>query len=449
MQNLTGILKYFRSRIWDVRLEDRSKWSAFLFKQLRIVLIVSKNFIGNKLQVQSAGLTFYTMLSVVPLVALVFAIAKGFGIQTNLEEQLRGSLTGHEEVADQIMTFANRMLDNTQSGLLAVIGIAILLWTVMSLLSNIETAFNDIWQVPQGRSWVRKFTEYFSIMLIAPILILVSGSMQVVLTSGFENLAGVVEFLNLIGPVVFFFIKMVPYILIWLVFTFVYIVMPNTKVNFSSALIAGVIAGTSFILVQWVYINFQVGVSRYNAIYGSFAALPLFMVWANMSWLITLIGAEVAYANQNVTQIENEIDGNRLSIAQIHVLAMIICKKVASNFQLGEKPMSAKTMSVTLRIPFGVTNRVLELLVDAEILTEVQTPDNQPNTFLPIRSFENITISDLMKALDSNQHTKIPSMSSQELNEYLSIYNKTRDAMGNDSSNLKIRELPDLSLTKS
>lgn len=449
MQNVTGILKYLRSRIWDVRLEDRSKWSAFLFKQLRIILIVSKNFIGNKLQVQSAGLTFYTMLSVVPVVALVFAIAKGFGIQTNLEEQLRGSLTGHEEVADQIMTFANRMLDNTQSGLLAVIGIAILLWTVMSLLSNIETAFNDIWQVPQGRSWVRKFTEYFSIMLIAPILILVSGSMQVVLTSGFENLAGVVEFLNLIGPVVFFFIKMVPYLLIWLVFTFVYIVMPNTKVNFSSALIAGVIAGTSFILVQWVYINFQVGVSRYNAIYGSFAALPLFMVWANMSWLITLIGAEVAYANQNVTQIENEIDGNKLSITQIHVLAMIICKKVSSNFQIGEKPLSAKAMSATLKIPFGVTNRVLELLVDSEILTEVQTPDNEANTFLPVRSFENMTMGDLMKALDSNQHTKIPSMSSIELNQYLTIYNHMREAMTTDASNLKIRELPDLSLTKS
>jgi membrane protein len=449
MQNVNGILKYFRSRIWDVRLEDRSKGMAFLFKQLRIVLIVSRNFIGNKLQVQSAGLTFYTMLSVVPLVALVFAIAKGFGIQNNLEEQLRGSLTGHEEVADQVMTFANRMLENTQSGLLAVVGVAILLWTVMSLLSNIETAFNDIWQVPQGRSWVRKFTEYFSIMLIAPVLISVSGSMQVLLTSGFENLAGVVELLNLIGPVVFFFIKMVPYFLIWMVFTFVYIVMPNTKVNFSSALIAGVIAWTSFILVQWVYINFQVGVSRYNAIYGSFAALPLFMVWANMSWLITLIGAEVAYANQNVTQIENEIDGNKLSMAQIHVLAMIICKQVSSNFQVGEKPLSAKTLSATLKIPFGVTNRVLELLVDSEVLTEVQTPGNEPNTFLPVRSFENMTIGDLMVALDSNQHTKIRSLSSAELSQYMSIYNQMREALKADVSNLKIRELPDLSLTKS
>lgn len=449
MQKIKGILSYFHSRIWDVRLEDRSRWTAFLFKQLRIILIVSKNFTENKLQVQSAGLTFYTMLSVVPLVALVFAIAKGFGIQNSLEVQLRSSLTGHEEVADQIMTFANRMLDNTEGGLLALVGIAILLWTVMSLLSNIETAFNDIWQVANGRSWIRKFSEYFSIMLIAPVLIIVSGSMQVILTSGFENLVSGVDVLKLIGPVVFFFIKMVPYLLIWLVFTFVYIVMPNTKVNFSSALIAGVIAGTSFILVQWVYIYFQVGVSRYNAIYGSFAALPLFMIWANTSWLITLIGAEVAYANQNVSQIENEVDGNMLSTTQIHVLAMILCKRISANFMNGEKPLSAKNLSESLRIPFGVTNKVLEILVVSKVLTEVEQVGEESNVFLPIRSFETITVSDLMKAIDTINYTAIPAMASAEMSRYFILYDDLRNSLKFNDVDCKVRELPDLYLIQS
>jgi membrane protein len=444
MQKIKSILSYFQSRIWDVRLEDRSSWSAFLFKQLRIILIVSKNFNQNKLQVQAAGLTFYTLLSVVPVVALVFAIAKGFGMQEALENQIFNSMKGQEAAAEQIMLFARRMLDSTQGGLLAVVGVAILLWSVLTLLSSIEASFNDIWQVAKGRSWIKKITDYFIIMFFAPILIIASGSMQVVLTQGFENLVTGFDVLTYIGPVVFFFIKMVPYVLIWLVFTFVYIVMPNTKVNFSSALIAGIIAGTSFILVQWVYIYFQVGVSRYNAIYGSFAALPLFMIWANTSWLITLIGAEVAYANQNVSQIENEVDGNRLSSTQIHVIAMMLCKRISASFMNGDKPLSAKTLSSTLRIPFGVTNKVLEILVEAKILTEVEQLGEESNAFLPIRSFETITVSDLMRAIDTVNYTSIPTMASKEMSKYFILYDNLRDSLKTNAEDCKVRELPDL-----
>ena len=163
------IIKMINDSIWNVRLEDINPFAAFFVKQLRIVLIVLKNYTKDNLQLQAAGLTFYTMLSVVPIVALAFAISKGFGFEKTLEEELTTALKGHEEVVEQIMTFASRMLENTKGGLLAGVGVVILLWTVMQLLSNVELSFNEIWQVGKGRTWLRKITDYFVIMLFAPI----------------------------------------------------------------------------------------------------------------------------------------------------------------------------------------------------------------------------------------------------------------------------------------
>ena len=169
------LLKYFHDKVWNVRPEAHGKPMAFLIKQLRIIWIVSKNFTKDKLQVQSAGLTFYTMLSVVPLVALVFAIAKGFGLQATLEAEITKAFEGHEDVIDQVLVFATQLLENTKGGLLAGVGVVVLLWTVMQLLVNVETSFNEIWKVEQGRTLIRKLSEYFSIMLLAPIVIIIAG----------------------------------------------------------------------------------------------------------------------------------------------------------------------------------------------------------------------------------------------------------------------------------
>ncbi|MBT3646883.1 MAG: YihY/virulence factor BrkB family protein [Flavobacteriales bacterium] len=437
-----GFFNYFNDRIWNVRLEDRNFVMAFLIHQLRIVLIVIKSARENKLQQQAAALTFYTMLSVVPVVALVFAIAKGFGAQDLLEEQLRSSLTGHEEVIEQIMEFAGRMLESTQGGLIAGIGIAVLLWTVYSLLSNIEVSFNAIWNVGKGRTWIRKLTEYFSIMLLAPIVIILAGSVTVVITTQIENLVSQFGFLEQVGPFVFFLIKMIPYALIWLLFTGVYMIMPNTKVNLKSALVAGIIAGTSFQFVEWGYINFQVGVSRYNAIYGSFAALPLFMIWANISWLITLLGAQIAYANQFVTQIENEIDGKRLSISQRHVVAIMIVRRIVENFESGKDPLSPKELASELNIPFGVTMNALEALEHAHILGEVAMESDSVDGVVPLISTDQLTVAHIIRSLDTTGLKTLLQLDASQFDQFQKHYLKVRSAMNESSDNFLVRDIP-------
>ena len=379
-----------------------------------------------------------------PLVALAFAVAKGFGFEASLERQLSESLSGHQEVVEQIMTFATRMLENTKGGLLAGVGVVILLWTVMRLLINIELSFNEIWQVAKGRSWIRKFTEYFSIMLFAPVLMILAGSITVVISTELENLIAGYDFLQTVGPVLNLLIKMIPYTLVWLLFTLVYMVMPNTKVNFGSALVAGIIAGTAFQLVEWGYIHFQVGVSRYNAIYGSFAALPLFMVFVNISWLITLIGAEVAYANQHVSDVQQEIDGGKLSNTQRHVISLLILRQVNDAFEKGNDPLSAKDLVAHLDLPFGVTTKALELLVKAHLLTEIESGNQEISTYLPARSLDELHVSDVVKALDLVGYTEISKMDAAIFNAYFLHYNALREQMKDSEHNLLIRDLPNI-----
>ena len=442
------IIKMINDSIWHVRLEDINPFAAFFVKQLRIVLIVLKNYTKDNLQLQAAGLTFYTMLSVVPIVALAFAISKGFGFEKSLEEELTAALKGHEEVVEQIMTFATRMLENTKGGLLAGVGVVILLWTVMQLLSNVELSFNEIWQVGKGRTWLRKITDYFVIMLFAPILVILAGSMTVVISGQLENLVTGYDFLQTIGPFIHFLVRMIPYTLIWLLFTFVYMIMPNTKVSFKSALVAGIIAGTSFQLLEWVYINFQVGVSRYNAIYGSFAALPLFMIWVNTSWLITLVGAEVAYANQYVGEIKNEIDGGKLSSSQRHIIALLLLRNISVRFENGEDAPRSKDLSTSLSLPFGVTARVLELMIDARLIYEVESNDKEDSGFLPHRSIDKVYVSDVLAALDGLGYTEISMMKDAVYNLYFDRYNSLQQVMKNSSENTLVKDLPAINIHK-
>jgi len=207
-------------------------------------------------------------------------------------------------------------------------------------------------------------------------------------------------------------------------------------------LVAGIIAGTAFQFVEWGYINFQVGVSRYNAIYGSFAALPLFLLFVNISWLITLIGAEIAYANQYVAEIQSEIDGDRLSHSQRHVLAMVILRRIALAFDREEDPLPAKQLSTELELPYGVTARILELLVSAKLLSEVEHGRGDETAYVPLKSFDRLRISDVVRALDVTGYTEIPRLKSSEYDRYFVEYNRMRESAERSNSDSLIKELP-------
>ncbi|MEA1885670.1 MAG: YihY/virulence factor BrkB family protein, partial [Bacteroidota bacterium] len=286
-------IKYITEDIWRIPLGELPKRKTFLIRELRILVLAFKGFMEDKVQLRASALTFNTLLSIIPVAAIAFGIAQSFGFKERLEIEIRKALEGHEEVMNWILQITENFLETSSGGFIAGIGLIILLWSVMQVLNHIEKSFNHIWQIKKSRPWVRKFADYISILVLAPVFIVLSGSFTVYLNTKMSSISDQAVIMSTLKPVLVFLLKLIPYVIMWLVLTLLYLVMPNTRVKFKSALVAGIIAGTIFQLVQLLYINFQIGVSRYSAIYGSFAAFPLFIIWMQISWLVVLMGAEI------------------------------------------------------------------------------------------------------------------------------------------------------------
>ncbi|MCP4667523.1 MAG: YihY/virulence factor BrkB family protein, partial [Deltaproteobacteria bacterium] len=382
---------FFKGDIWRIRSKNLPLRKYFLVKQLRIVLLAIRGFDENKCLLKASSLTFYSLLSIVPVAAMAFGIAKGFGFEKVLEKQLVENFPAQQEVVAKVIGFAQALLDNTKGGMIAGVGLVLLLWSVIKVLTHIESSFNEIWEIKESRTFLRKFSDYFSIMLISPIIMLLSGSVTVFITTQITVITEKIALLGFFSPLIFLSLKMMPYFLIWLLFTIGYILMPNTKVNFTSGLLAGVVAGTLYQISQWGYIYFQIGVAKYNAIYGSFAALPLFLVWLQLSWLIVLFGAEISFANQNVDTYEFEPDSLKVSAAFKRLLSLQVAHLLVKNFQNGEKPLTAEQISHNLEIPIRLVNTMLYELVESGVLSDARAGSYKELAYQPGRDINGLT----------------------------------------------------------
>ena len=330
------VFQFVTTDIWRIRLRDIPRSKSFFLRQLRIIVLAVRGFDEDRCQLRASALTYYSLLSMVPVVAILVGIAKGFGFQEVLEKELLDNFSAHQAVLVQVMDFAKSLLETTKGGLIAGIGLAVLFWTVIKVLGSIERSFNTVWGVKKSRPWGRKFTDYISVLLIAPILFFLASSLMVFITSQVTFITAKFALLGFFSSLIFFLLKLLPYCIVWILFTFIYIFMPNTKVRFSSGLVGGIVAGSIYQLVQLGYISFQVGVARYNAIYGSFAALPLFLVWLQLSWLVVLFGAEICFSHQNVDTYEFEPDCLQVSVSFKKLLSLRIVHLLVKNFSAGK-----------------------------------------------------------------------------------------------------------------
>ena len=425
---VSNIINFLKTDIWRIRLKDLPRKKSFFIKQLRIILLALRGFNEHKNRLRASALTFYSLLSIVPVVAMAFGVAKGFGSDKSLEKQLLEKFPGQEDVLMQVTGFARSLLEETKGGMIAGIGVAVLFWIVIKLLSNIEHSFNDIWGVKESRSTARKITDYISIMLICPILIIMSSGITVFIVTQITLITERFAFLGFFSPLIFFMFKLVPYCILCGAFTFIYIFMPNTKVNFKFGLIAGVIAGTTYQAAQWVYINSQVGVAHYNAIYGSFAALPLFLIWLQISWLIVLFGAEISFALQNIDTYEFEPDCSRVSSSFKKLLSLQTTHLLINNFSNGHKPLTANQISHSLEIPIRLVNQILYELVECGVAVETKTEEDQEFAYQPARTINVLTIKYVIDALEQRGTDNIPVAQTEELktlSETLQTFNDT------------------------
>ena len=357
-------------------------------KVVSIAVVSVNRFVKDAGTISASALTFYSILAFIPLVALVFAIAKGFGAGEALQTELMNQLQNNPDIANYVIGLANNALANTRGGLVTGVGIVILLWAVIKMLRSTEMSMNRIWGVRKGRSIRRMFTDYLSILFVAPIFIILVSSLNVFLSSNIE------QYFPVAGSFLLRLLKLLPYVLVWVLFIFLYMFMPATPVKFRHALTAGIIAGTVYQLVQWFYIRFQVGVSSYNAIYGGLAALPLLLVWLQLSWSIVLWGTELCYIFRNRHfMYKSELVGDA-SWMETTECAVKIVRYVARVYVTQGGGPSLGMLNQELKMNTGKLQLVLQELVDRHILVEAK--EDEDYFYYPAMDFHALTIGDII-----------------------------------------------------
>jgi membrane protein len=435
-------IHFLEKDIWKIPLRELPKGKSFLIRQLRILLLAFRGFNEDNVTLRASALTYYTLFSIIPVVGLAFGIAKGFGLEAYLVSQLEVALSGREEVLEWVLEFSQSMLETARGGMVAGVGLIILLYTIFQVMNNIETSFNDIWQVKKARDWTRMLSDYFAMMFIAPLFFILASAATVFLNTQVHLIADKIKYLGFLSPVLIWMVNLIPYVLIWIMLTIIYMVMPNTKVKFSSALLAGIIAGTLMQLVQWAYIFFQIGVSRYNAIYGSFAALPLLLMWLQISWLVVLFGAELAYANQNVENYEFEAESQHISQFNKKLFSLYVMYLIIKHFMEGDPPPDSEKIAHELNIPNKLTRMIINDLVNAKLLSEIQTGRGKETGFQPALDINLISIQMVMERLEKQGIDFMMVKNSEALEVIISSMEEFKQRVSESEKNILLKDLP-------
>ncbi len=428
--------------VWTINEEELGTWNRYMVKLTRIVILAVQDFQAKKLILQASALTFYTLLSIVPVAAMIFGVAKGFGLEDRLQLELKRTFSESPELLEQLLEFVHRMLNSTQGGLVATFGLMLLLWSIIQVLSSIELSFNSIWQIQTPRTWIRKFTDYLSIMLIAPLFIVASGSATIFISSFITQFAEEWISLGFLKSLIIFSINLIPYVLSIILFTLIYMVIPNTRVKFKSALAAAMVAGISFQLFQWAYVEFQIGVSRMNAIYGSFAFFPLFITFLQVSWIIVLIGAEVSYSLQNIELHVDERQNFTPSTKQKLMLALASLTLISERFEHEKKPITSEELSERLDLPYKTIKEFCNEMEKAGLINSIATTkDTEGTPYQPAMDPDKLNLAYIIEKLDTVSEVKKDIQLPKDFNEIQTIINGLYAETYKSNHNVKVMEL--------
>lgn len=389
------ILTYFTDTIFrrDIR-EWRNPVVRWAVQQYRLLFYTARGLVEHGTLVRSAALTFYTLMSLVPIIAVVFAVVKGFGLADGLEENLYAVFPQHPEIVDYLVGFAENALARTQGGVVAAVALVTLFWAVIRVFGSIENAFNNIWEVKVERSITRQYTDYIAVVMIAPVLWIVANALG--------NYAGQL-FGYRDGWLFDALSRLISLAVIWLMFTFLYMIIPNARVRFRSALMAGIVAGTFFLLFQWGYMYVQRWMTSYNAIYGSFAALPLLLIWIQTSWQILLFGGELSFAYQHVASFGEERESLLVSYDQRRKIMLAVMLVVIRRFREQGGVMPADAIRDRLELPTRIVNDVLFQLVRAGQLIAVRSGDGEREVaYAPAREIATLTVYGVLEAVEQS-----------------------------------------------
>jgi membrane protein len=438
-QYVNSIKKFIEIDLWKVKISTLPKPKAWVYQQLRIWIIAIAEYKKDKIIDKASALTYFSLLSIVPVIAMAFGIAKGFGLEDRLEAELDNLLFGGQEaVLHQVLEFSKRMLNEADGGIISGISFVFLLYAVLRLMFNIELAFNDIWDT-KSRSWQRKVSDYIAIILLGPIFVILSSSATVFVTSAMQTLMKEFEFLGLFQPAILFALKFTPYLIISTLLMLLYLIFPNTRVKFIPAIIAAILAGTAFQLTQWGWINGQVYLTKYNTIYGTFAALPLFMIYLQLSWLIVLFGAEFAYAIQNANVWEYRNTEMQMSQQHKKKVTLLIMRHMVKNFEAGNPPLTISELSGIIQIPYRFIKNVLRELEAVGLVNKIR--DDESEKYQPGMDINKIDIATIFKRLELRGFNELKTGEDELFKEIESLLEEMDLETRNSKSNRLLKDL--------
>lgn len=395
--DINQIRTFLTEDIWRVTEDEISKKQNILYNTIKIITLSIREFVQGRVINKASALTYSTLLAIIPILAILFAIARGFGLDNLLEEQLRTGLEGQAIAAETLLSFIDSYLSQAKNGVFIGVGIIMLFYTVLLLTHNMEQTFNSIWQVKKLRSLYRKMTDYFSMLLLLPLLILLSSGISIFMSTFMKTM----EEYTLLAPVIKSLVRLTPYVLTWGMFTALYIFMPNTKVKFKYAILPGILAGSAFQAFQYLYIGSQIWVSRYNAIYGSFAAIPMFLLWTQISWSICLFGAQLCYVAQNLRNFSFSKETENISRRYHDFLCILIMSLICKRFKTEEPPYTAESLSDEHKIPIRLTTTILYELQDLHLIYETPMEDEDEEMgYLPAVDINRLNVGMLLNRLD-------------------------------------------------
>ena len=403
-------------------------------RQYKLLFYTARGLDEHDTLVRSAALTFYTLMSIVPIAALVFAVVKGFGLADGLMQNLYSLFPHNREVVDYLITFADKALAAAQGGVVAFVGIVMLFWAVVRVFGSVEEAFNNIWEVKVSRSFTRQFTDYIAVVVITPILWVVGS------TAG--RYAGHLLGIDSFGALYTLLSGAVSLLVIWAMFSFIYVVVPNTRVRLGSAVMAGIVAGTLFLAFQWGYVWLQRYMTSYNAIYGSFAALPLFLIWLQTSWEILLFGGELSFAYQNVERFDEERESLLVSYDQRRKILLAAMLIVVRHFRDHGGAMPAERIRRRLNLPTRIVNDVLFQLVQAGQLIAVRSGDGEREVgYTPAYDIASMTIYSILEAVERSGQTSFDLATTPELAHIDRELDGLKEAARNAEDNVTLTDL--------
>lgn len=437
-QNYREFIQYDLWRQPHIRTTNRKKRMGY--RILQTIILVARGFKDKALNVQANSLSFSLLFAFVPMIAGVFAIARGFGFEELLEDWLSTSFLAEANIVPVLIEWVDRYLETAREGLFLGIGLLVLIWAVYAFFNMLELSFNNIWNVKQSRSLGRRLTNYLVVLLLVPIMIVLTSGISIFLNSTvIDSMETLFPVLQAIEPIRRVLLRLIPFVVSAGVFTWIFIAIPNTKVRFVPAAISGVIMGVLFQLVQMFSVYLVMMFTRMSVVYGAFSAIPLILIWLHITCWLLLVGAELAFAIQNNEMFAYEKDLEAMSRRYKDYVMLYLLSVIVRRFENAELPQTTQQMAEENQLPIRLVQQLLSRLEETNIVRRVYIEQAEYETFIPAMDTRIITVEMVIGRISAQGTEEFLQHTPQEMQDFWKRYLKMCES--NTSENILVSEL--------